>query len=135
MLRDNYRTIAVEDCEWKTLARRRPAEKDVDYERSKEPMRIASVGRLRTCLKEAGAVIIDSENTTKECHLCRFLNYFDFGAAIVHTCSGCNAMWDQDENAARNLLARAKVMQMMPEVITNTEVTRKRGGRWAKRKS
>ena len=47
------------------------------------------------------------EWTTQTCYQCGERELFDAAGSVEHTCSHCDAAWDQDENAARNLLARA----------------------------
>lgn len=48
---------------------------------------------------------INPANTTKQCHACRNIeeDWTDH-AKVDHTCPNCSAVWDQDTNAARNLL-------------------------------
>ena len=47
------------------------------------------------------------EWTTQTCNACGQREEFDKKKELVHTCGHCGVTWDQDENAARNLLARA----------------------------
>lgn len=73
---------------------------------------LAAVSVLRLALEQAcareGAVVekVDSRNTTRECHACGAVERWDAAAELRHRCRACGAEWDQDENAARNLLAR-----------------------------
>lgn len=47
---------------------------------------------------------VDPAYTTQICYKCRHLNEFDAATELHHTCSKCGTTWDQDENAAVNLL-------------------------------
>ena len=38
--------------------------------------------------------------------MCGVVNRWDQAAEIRHTCDACAATWDQDENAAQNILVR-----------------------------
>lgn len=42
--------------------------------------------------------------TTQMCHVCEKVDEFDAAIDIEHTCSYCGARWDQDYNAAMNIL-------------------------------
>lgn len=65
----------------------------------------ASIGLLRATMAQGGAegVLVPAEQTTMMCHKCGGLNDWD-RSELIHTCSHCKATWDQDENAAKNLL-------------------------------
>lgn len=126
-----YGRIFMEDCDWRTLAKLpRPEENEVVNREARRNMRIASVGLLRQCLHAIGAQPISARDTTKICHLCGSLEDFDHAASLFHCCDSCGRTWDQDYNAARNLIARGKVLE-------STAVTTppKLRGRWARRKA
>lgn len=46
--------------------------------------------------------------TTQMCHVCEKVDEFDAAIDIEHTCSYCGARWDQDYNAAMNILSASK---------------------------
>src|SRR5882724_4703737 len=71
-------------------------------------MRMTAVGELRHSLRFSGAKVVFSKtaDTTRECHRCGQLCEWDQAADLTHTCEHCGATWDQDDNAALNLLAR-----------------------------
>ena len=50
------------------------------------------------------AMRIKVENATMSCHACGTLDEWDPAAMLTHTCSKCGLTWDQDYNAARNVL-------------------------------
>ena len=104
-LRKRYTMIVVEDCDWRMLGRKKKAD-DNTFDFPKRFMRIASVGMLRRLLKNDGAEMSESKDTTKKCHLCGSIEEWDHAKDLIHTCKNGHA-WDQDYNAAMNLLAVA----------------------------
>lgn len=108
-LRRRYRTAAIEDCDWSDLMRRQTEESVENDAGMREYMRIASVGRLMECVRESlsKTVRVDPQYTTDTCHACGKRSPFDAANELRHTCTHCGANWDQDYNAARNLLAAA----------------------------
>jgi hypothetical protein len=66
---------------------------------------IAAVSVLRHTLKAAGQVIeVDAAYSTQHCSWCGNKEKWDAARSILHRCSGCGELFDQDHNAARNLL-------------------------------
>jgi transposase len=51
-------------------------------------------------------VKVDAVDSTRTCHVCGLVEKFDAKQYIFHACSGCGSTWDQDDNAAANLLDR-----------------------------
>ena len=51
---------------------------------------------------------VDPAWTTQTCFACGKIDPFDAAGSIDHTCAQCGSRWDQDENAARNLLRAAQ---------------------------
>jgi transposase len=70
---------------------------------------IAAPGILRQVIENAcrrtGVRLerIRARNTTKTCHVCGRIEEWDSAKQIVHTCA-CGATWDQDHNAAVQIL-------------------------------
>lgn len=119
-IRKSYHTVVVEECDWSKLARKAaPTDNTVDL--TKWYMRAASIGMLRTLLVNDGAIKSDAKDTTKKCHACGSIEEFDHVKELVHTCSQCSLPWDQDYNAAMNLLARAKVVDQTPGTARGAE--------------
>lgn len=86
--------------------------------------RLAAVGELRTkLLAHIGAARwFEAKDTTRRCHDCGHVNdTVDFTKSIEITCVGCGRTWDQDVNAARNLLG-----EVTAEVDPKTARSRKR---------
>lgn len=50
---------------------------------------------------------VDAKDTTRECSVCGEIEPESVGPSLEHTCSKCGAVWDQDYNAAKVILARA----------------------------
>ncbi len=70
----------------------------------------AAPGAFRTTLtnaaaREGGVVLkLDGAGTTSACHQCGGVCDWDKARDVRHTCEHCGAQWDQDHNAAANLL-------------------------------
>lgn len=106
-----YRTVRVEDIDWRELKKRARVDAKVDTpneldERRRRYASIAAVGRLVTFLREAATEVqdIDAKNTTRACHACGTVEEWDPERDLEHTCGHCGVRWDQDYNAAVWLL-------------------------------
>lgn len=106
-----FATIVIEDVDLSQLARRAQPE-DVD-EAPAEARRLRTVAALSEFVSalemmapKVGTEIVraPAEYTTIACHVCGEQCEWDAAAALWHTCEHCGAEWDQDHNAARNLL-------------------------------
>lgn len=75
---------------------------------AKEYVRDACLSSLRQCLDEAASELatIPAPGTTFVCSACGSEEKQMDKKVLFHTCSVCSARWDQDMNAARNLLSR-----------------------------
>ena len=144
MIRTSYARVAVEDCDWRQLARK-PGPAEESQHGATTYMRMASVGLLRSLLKQDGAVMVDAKNTTKTCSQCGSIEEWDQATELTHKCERCGVDMDQDESAARNLLARAKI-QREDAIASSRESDNdngkdvaadapKAGGKWARRKA
>lgn len=75
---------------------------------------MVAVSELRETLvsafKARGGVVVKvaAQHVTQTCHACGHIESFKAAAMIHHLCSKCSAVWDQDENAAKNTLARCE---------------------------
>jgi hypothetical protein len=95
---------------WEQLA---PEDGDPHEGREQRRMsRLAAPGELRAEIikaapKHGARVEVEcAADSTKKCVWCSAIETFDAAASIKHTCSSCGRTWDQDANAARNLLHR-----------------------------
>lgn len=106
-----YHSVAIEKIDWTQLSRDPTPESNETVNRIASRNRtIAAVGELSGFLKAVGVPEAPAENTTRQCHLCDHINNWD-QQILVHTCGGCGATWDQDENAAMNLLRMAEPIE------------------------
>lgn len=105
-LRQKYRDIIIEKIDWRDFAEKPKPEEDEDYGNNRYNMKLASPGLLQLTIKNSGAAVYtaDPKYTTSKCHLCDHLETFDQAKDLYHTCSACGVTWDQDYNAAMNLL-------------------------------
>lgn len=120
--RDLYRTIAarlaraydeimVPDTDLRALARRAaPEETDAQHPAARGARHVVAPGELRLAIRQAAAkrgtrvVETPSAWTTMTCSECGCECRWDAAEHIHHTCESCGAAWDQDANAARNML-------------------------------
>jgi hypothetical protein len=108
-----YATIVLEKFDLRNVAKRAKAEDAKEAHPTARHNRHASaLSEFRLVLRSAVArqggkvVLVPAAGTTMECHLCGHAEPWDAAPKIMHTCEGCGRTWDQDENAARNMLAR-----------------------------
>jgi predicted RNA-binding Zn-ribbon protein involved in translation (DUF1610 family) len=116
-LRRSYRTIRIEDTDWKRIEARPGPEESDDARAARVNKRIAAPGRLLQIVKEAVAEVqeVSASFTTFKCHNCGKIDRFDSAANLFHTCSECGGLWDQDRNAAINLLRwEAEAVEVEP---------------------
>ena len=124
-----YETIVVEDGMCRSDGREgqmkivdidgwnRPLPEDGDPHEGREQRRqsrMAAPGELRLAIAHAAhktaSTLIDvarTKNSTRECAWCGHVQkHANFAATIQIQCEDCHRAWDQDANAARNLLHR-----------------------------
>jgi hypothetical protein len=98
--------VFLEDLQIRTIARKdRPEE---DHRNYSGGMRVvAAVSLLGRLIQEHGdCVRVSARNTTQECSWCGHSKEWDAAENILHRCEGCGRLFDQDQNAARNILRR-----------------------------
>lgn len=111
--RRRYRTIAIEQLDLHDFHERADPEETEGPDALRERVRDACLSALRQCLRETGSVReVPAPNTTRDCSWCGHREQRD-GAALMHTCSKCAQVFDQDLNAARNILRSA----MQPSAV------------------
>ncbi len=138
-----YGYLALENWNISKVALRPEIEDGTREQSEPQHQRVmACVSMLRQILintaKREGVSIISvpAAYTTLECAACHKINTWDTSKNVCQTCENCDTVWDQDENAARNLLASGTVLKNtapLPEEanIANTE----KKSRWSKRKA
>lgn len=132
-LRQRYRRIIVNGTDYARLLRR-PAVDDNDpvNETARFNARVTVPGELRQLCVQGGGSVGPSVNVTRTCHLCGSLEDWDHAVALSHTCSQCQATWDQDRNAAINLLTADSSDDA---AAAPAETAAPAQGKWAKRKA
>jgi len=100
----------------------------------------AAPGEARSALVSAArrrgrhVLEVPAEYTTMRCAACGHCEPWTKPAELWHTCAGCGVRFDQDANAAINILARGEAMLQVPgslEAANPAEAPRK--PKWAKR--
>lgn len=104
-----YRTIVWEDFDLRRIAERPDK---VENETARSNRQVVATSELRLSADHAFARAggrsekVDAIESTRECAGCHHVDVFDAAADIQHRCSACGVLWDQDENAAENILHR-----------------------------
>ncbi len=103
-----YRTVVLDDTDWKKLAKTPEPESDKVNPAAFNRM-VSAPGRMSEVLRQrfAECVRVKSKNTTQRCHVCGELAQFDAATHLWTKCRHCGAEWDQDANHCRNLLLAA----------------------------
>jgi hypothetical protein len=110
---NQYTTLVVEQFDIREVAKKPPAESEEVITASSTYRQIVSPSMFRAALvnaaKREGVAIIKApaEYTTRTCNQCLSNRAWDQVPSVIHTCQDCGAMWDQDDNAAKNLLRLA----------------------------
>jgi hypothetical protein len=98
--------VFLEDLQIHAIARRdRPEQDGRNYGGG---MRVvAAVSLLGRLIHEHGDCRrVSARHTTQECSWCGHAKEWDAAENILHRCEGCGRLFDQDRNAARNILRR-----------------------------
>lgn len=107
-LAKRYDTLVLEDFDLRNIARRPEADRsEDDNDTSRSNRHAVAASALRNVLIQAFAGRVqklDPKNTTRACHACGSIEKWDQAEEVIHTCSKCGVAWDQDDNAAINLL-------------------------------
>lgn len=106
-LRREYGAVVLENVNWREMMARADVD-EIEQAGTRVYMRVAAVGSLAKALtEEFGSAFthrVPAEDTTCTCHRCLNLCDWDQSKHVSHTCEHCGAHWDQDANAAKNLL-------------------------------
>lgn len=109
----SYATVVMEDFDLRKVARKPDPEQGTQRVLPTDRQRfVASVSELRLAIKnacqQAGTEYVATEAayTTIDCAVCGHREKFDASAQVLHTCPKCGKLYDQDHNAAINLLQR-----------------------------
>lgn len=108
----DYSVIGIEDFDLREVVKlETPEGEKTDQPAPARANRVrASVSDLRKWIRlqtvKSGATLMEipSKDTTRTCHKCGHVNKMNRPEDLLWTCEGCRERWDQDENAARNIL-------------------------------
>lgn len=118
-----YGTLVLEDFDLRSVQRRSGKHEN---ETSRSNRVVASPSELRQVLsnafcREGGTVVtVDAKHTTRTCSVCGSVEEFDQATMLLHECKNGHE-WDQDENAAKNILDRWRTMEPKPTAAADSE--------------
>jgi hypothetical protein len=124
---ERYAVLIIEDFDLRKMQRHKKT-KDTTPEIKAQRLqqRHAACSELRLCLVNAflsrgGHVVkVDPAYTTIPCHVCGFEGKWDAAISVDHTCEGCGATWDQDDNATVNIMQLFKQDKLVSRVGPDT---------------
>ena len=98
--------VFLEDLDIRSLARTDRPEEDV-YSYGGSMRVVAAVSLLSRLFQERGdCVRVAAANTTVQCSWCGNRGDWNAAESVMHRCVSCGTVFDQDQNAARNILHR-----------------------------
>ena len=107
----SYKTIVLEDLDLREFHKLPPVEDGMTHEQDvvRAYVRDAALSILTNSIKarSPGVMLVDPKDTTLRCHACGHVDRTwkePARARLRHECPECKLLWDQDVNAARNLL-------------------------------
>ncbi len=139
-----YGTLVLERFDLREVATKKAPDlqeksenKTARYDRQR-----AAISELRGALEQAfkarlgGEVcLVDGAYTTRTCSDCGHIAKFDSAKMVHHACPSCGVVWDQDENAAANILAIYERERESDKKKTGgARAQEKRESRWARAK-
>jgi Putative transposase DNA-binding domain len=118
----SYGVVVLEDFDLTRVQRRvAPESADADAPAAqKRQLNASAPGELRgaiiNAVKREGGLVpeLNATGTTSTCHACGASCEWDQEGELWHRCEHCGAEWDQDHNAALNLLSRWRSEQSDP---------------------
>jgi hypothetical protein len=143
-----YKTLIVEKFDLSVMQRHHaPEAEEGEIKAVRLQQRRVAPSELRECCIQAFAarggqvVEVRAALTTMACHACGAIEIWDHAAELEHRCSACGAVWDQDANAAENMLAIYREWRggdPRHRVVAHRDyavVQPPKAGRWATRKT
>jgi hypothetical protein len=98
--------VFLEDLQIRSMARKELPEENL-HSYSGSMRVVAAVSLLGRMFDEHGdCVRVSAQHTTRHCSWCGHAKEWDAAENIMHRCEGCGRLFDQDQNAARNVLRR-----------------------------
>jgi transposase len=150
-LAEKFERVVLEDFDLRRVARRVRVEESETNATARSNRQLVAVSELRLIMIQAfvgrGGVAehVPAENTTRECHPCGNVEVFDAAAKITHQCSKCGVVWDQDVNAAKNILGRSVARERLngdettgtartEKSATKSAASERKEPKWARKK-
>jgi hypothetical protein len=109
-LRARYQDLYIENINWAEMKRKPGIEETEVNKIARYWQNVASVGALASICVEADALKVQATHSTQECQHCGQNDGFDAACELRHTCTLCGCEWDQDQNAAANILKRGLLL-------------------------
>jgi len=131
-LAKTYALVVLPKFDRSKIARRpnleRPEKHQVEKARSNR--HLVATSELEGAIKNACVVeYVAPENVTLTCSQCQIIQQFDAAKELVHTCPNGH-VWDQDDNAATNILNRRVLKPDAPSPTPTDTKEVKRNERW-----
>jgi hypothetical protein len=98
--------VFLEDLQIRAMARKdRPEQESRNYSGG---MRVVAAASMlsRLIVEHGDCERVSARHTTQECSWCGHAKEWDAAENIMHRCEACGRLFDQDRNAARNILRR-----------------------------
>lgn len=138
---EKYDVIVMEDFDLRATATKANDEDKVEGSAAqREQQRRAAPYELRQAIEGKASrtgvrvLKVSSVDSTRTCHACGYVCEGNMAEAIEYRCESCRALWDQDENAGRNILARGQAVLADREALAAASPAKKvRVARFAKR--
>lgn len=116
---DRYDVLVIEDFDLRQVVRKPVAEAEPQppIVASAGSRQIVAPGNFRAALLNAAGreglqvAKIPAQYTTRRCHACLYQGEWNQVESVLHRCESCNELWDQDYNAAANLLEAYREQQ------------------------
>lgn len=125
-----YETVVVEKFRLTKFVKRAEIDETESYKDVRRQRYLVALSEFRGALKNAvfaAGCAWKEKNpafTTRDCNACGNRETFDAARELTHACSKCETVWDQDDNAAANLLDRYKkdngqeFLEQSPSAVT-----------------
>lgn len=123
----DYGKIVFENLDLRGFARDALPDEEDGPDRHHRTRNIASPGRFRSLISVKSMKKMKDEemhNSTRECHSCHHVN--EATPSLMMTCAKCKAVWDQDHNAAINLLWRCENRNSLTPAVRARKPTRRK---------
>jgi transposase len=115
-LANTHGTVVLEKFDLRRVTRHGDTSADRTKPQAGDQRTIAAPSILRTTLKALTQwQEVEAAYTTQHCSWCGFDAKWDAAESIMHRCDGCGQLFDQDHNAARNLLIRSSQIEQPAE--------------------